>query len=351
MSLSPDRPRLPPRQQLVGPDRWPVVGEKDPAKSAIPWGLSVVGLEGAQLGHWTLDQLLDRPVVSRKLDLHCVTRWSKYDVNFVGLPLLSLLDEVSIAPEVRYLSFVARSSRRHSTSLSWDDVRKLEPFIALGLETELLSIEHGGPIRLIVPDRYFYKSLKWLETIEFLREDRLGYWEAEAGYHNHADPWKEERFIAASITKREAAELLSQRDFRDRDLRGLQAVGRDLTGLRGQGCRLRDADLDRAVLVRADLSDANLSGAKLRGADLRFAVFRNADLEGCDFAGADLRGADLTGASFFGASFVDSDGPQDRDLRIGPQFPFKPQQIEMLSERDRHYLQQRPLEDVESPRS
>ncbi len=66
-------------------------------------------------------------------------------------------------------------------------------------------VEHGGPLRMIVPGKYFYKSVKWLEAIERLPADRLGYWEAEAGYHNAADPWLEQRYVASSLTRQQAA--------------------------------------------------------------------------------------------------------------------------------------------------
>ena len=346
MSPSSDRPRLPPRQQLVGPDRWPLVGETSPAKRETPWTLSVLDPSGNRLACWTLDELLAQQCVSRKLDLHCVTRWSKYDVAFTGIPLLRLLNQVSFSSDVKFLSFIARSDRHHSTSLSWADVQELDPLVALGLEHEPLPTEHGGPIRLIVPDRYFYKSLKWLETIALLHEDRLGFWEAEAGYHNHADPWQEERFMAASLTKRDAAALLASRDFRDRDLRGLHAAGRDLTELLGQRCRLRDADLDRALLIRADFNGANLSGARLRGADLRFAKFCDADLEGCDFSGADLRGADFSRASLFGATFASDQDAPSLATRIGPLFPFSEHQLEMLTEREQRFLLSLPLQAI-----
>jgi hypothetical protein len=218
--------------------------------------------------------------------------------------LADVLQAAQIAPEARFVSFVARSERAHSASLPLDDALRLETLLALEVEGMPLPTEHGGPVRTIVPGRYFYKSLKWLERIELLSEDRLGHWEATAGYHNTADPWLEQRYIAPSLTKQQAQALIAARDFSGRDLRGIVAAGHDLSNLVARQALLRDADFRRCDLRRACFDQANLTNAHFDSADLRGAMFRGADLEGTNFAGADLCGADLTGASLFGASFV-----------------------------------------------
>ena len=120
---------------------------------------------------------------------------------------------------------------------------------------------HGGPIRNIVPRKYFYKSVKWLEKIELLSEDRLGYWEADTGYHNLADPWKEQRYMASTIDRRTAAKLIESKDFSNRDLRSIDASNRNLDGLNASGASLRDASFEQCSLVGADFSNANLSNA------------------------------------------------------------------------------------------
>jgi hypothetical protein len=176
--------------------------------------------------------------------------------------------------------------------------------LALDCEGQPLAEEHGGPVRVVVPGRYFYKSLKWLAEIELLAEDRLGYWEATAGYHNHADPWREERYLAPTITRQAAAAAIAARDFRGLDLRSIDASGRDLAGLNASHALLRDADFRRASLAGADFHGANLSNARFQGANLQNASFRDADVEGADFCGADLRGADFRGASLLGVTFV-----------------------------------------------
>lgn len=302
--------RLPPNQQLVKGERWPVVGERSPRESDSPWTLTVTG-EVVREVVYEFQELVSRPSIRRSIDVHCVTRWSKLSMQFEGLRLLDLLQLESGAPlwkeSARYVSFVARSDRSHSTSLSLEDVIELDPLVALRADGRPLDGEHGGPIRMVVPGRYFYKSVKWLECIEFLSEDRLGYWEAEAGYHNDADPWKEQRYIAATISKQEAKRLIEQRDFSGRDLLSLQAVGMKLSNLNAMAAALRNADFSRAVLLDANFRESNLSNAIFHGADLRRADFRGADLEGADFKGADLRGTDLRDTSLFGTTFGNVD--------------------------------------------
>lgn len=303
MTNGPENVVLPPGQQLAAPGKWPFVGERSPAESAEPWSVEVCGLVDRHM-RLSLDDLARLPRVERAVDIHCVTRWSKLGMRFGGVTLQSLLDLAGCQPAARFASFVARSPREHSTSLALDDALRLGALVALTAGGQPLASEHGGPVRTVVPGRYFYKSLKWLKRIELLADDRLGYWEAVAGYHNHADPWKEQRFIASSITRQQAAELLASRVFIG-DLRGIDARGRDLSGLRAAGALLRDADFREATLVGADFSRANLSIAKLRDADLRQASFRDADIEGVDFCGADLGGADFRGATLFGSTFID----------------------------------------------
>lgn len=259
---------------------------------------------------YRLDELRSLSVVRQAVDIHCVTRWSKLAVEFVGVPLAELIEQSLPAADARYVSFVARSDRNHSTSLPLADALSLGALVALEAEGRPLAVEHGGPVRMIVPGRYFYKSLKWLERIELLASDQLGYWEREAGYHNRADPWRQERYLAPAMSKREMAAVLATRDFSNRDLRSIDARGHDLTGLVARGALLRDADFRDCNLQAASFDGANLANAHLQGADLRGASFLSADLEGADFTSADLRGADLRDASLFGATFrAEGTGP------------------------------------------
>lgn len=294
--------KLPPGQQLVASTKWPFVGEREPLRSNKPWTLEIAGLVD-QPNTFSLDQLQQLPSTEMTVDIHCVTRWSRLGVNFRGVMLETLINQASTKSDCHFVSFIARSERKHSTSLSLDESIKLKTMIAYEVDGQPLPTEHGGPIRSIVPGKYFYKSVKWLEKIECLAEDRLGYWEAEAGYHNNADPWNEERYMAATLTKKEAVQLIESRDFSGRDLRSIDASNRDLSNLNARSALLRNANFKKSDLQHADFSSANLSNANLTNCNLNNARFVGTDLEGADMTGADLRRADLTGASLFGASF------------------------------------------------
>lgn len=304
--------KLPPHQQLAAPDRWPLVGEKapDPQRANRPWSIVIRGLVERERV-WTLDELRALPQVERVVDLHCVTRWSKLGAHFGGVPLKALLERCRPTPRARYLSFVARSARAHSTSLPLEVALEQDVLLALRYEGQPLPPEHGGPLRTVVPQRYFYKSLKWLEAIEVLREDRLGYWEREAGYHNAADPWQEQRYIVPDLDSAHYRKLLQKRNFSGQNLLGLDAQGRELSGLNAHEAQLRDAHFERANLEGARFEGANLSNAHFNDAHLRGATFVGADCEGADFRGADVRGVDFTRASLFGVTFVD-EAPDSR---------------------------------------
>lgn len=293
---------LPPGQQLASRGKWPQVGEATPTDLPEHWSLEVVGLVAAPR---TFDfaALASLPFVERAIDIHCVTRWSKPAMKFGGVLLADLLAAAAPEPEAKFISFVAHSSRKHDTSLPLADALALETLLAWQVDGRPLEPDHGGPLRVIVPGRYFYKSLKWLHVIRLLPVDELGFWEREAGYHNTADPWREQRYMAPSLTRLEMRAVLKSRDFSGRDLRSLDCRGHDLTGLRATKALLRDVDFRDCPLGGATFDGANLSNGKLAGTDLRGASFRDADLEGADFAGADLRNCDFRGASLFGATF------------------------------------------------
>lgn len=305
------RVQLPPGQQLAAPGKWPLVGERVPGGEAVEragcWTVEVRGLVG-RTRTWTLDELRCGPVEERVIDIHCVTRWSMLGTRWHGVPLRWLLDQVEPASSARFLSCISCSPRRHSTSLPLADLSGLDPLLAWSWQGEPIPSAHGGPLRMVVPGRYFYKSIKWLTSLELLAEDRLGFWEETAGYHNGADPWREQRFVASDMTRAEAGRLLASRDLSGRTLRGLDASGRELTGLRAAQAVLRDADFSGCQLQGADFRGANLSGSRFFRAQLCGATFAAADLEGVDFRGADLRGADFRDASLLGVSF--RDGPE-----------------------------------------
>ncbi len=295
---------LPPGQQLVAAGKWPIIGEREPASINPQWALKISGRVEQPIT-FSLEQLQALPQKRQIIDIHCVTRWSKLGVEFEGVPVADLLDIVRTGSDAKFVSFISHSARKHSTSLPLDDVVRHQTLIALKADGQPISLDHGGPIRNIVPGKYFYKSVKWLNEMELLEQDRLGYWEAESGYHNGADPWREQRYIASSIDRREAAKLIESRNFSDQDLLSIAANNRDLRGLDARRAKLRNADFSRADLREANFSNANLSNANLQCADVRGANFSGADLEGANFSGADLRGANLLGTSLIGGTFFD----------------------------------------------
>ena len=298
--------RIPPGQQLVAPGKWPFIGQRAPSDSDQPWQVSITG-QVEQPVTLSLEQLGTQPQCSKTIDIHCVTRWSKLDANFSGVLLEHLLDLAKPKSSAKYISFVSRTDNHHSSSLEIETAINLKTMIATHYADAPLETNHGGPIRCIVPGRYFYKSVKWVETIELLAEDRLGNWEAESGYHNLADPWHEQRYMSPEIDKRKAAKLIASRDFSEQSLRSIDCSKRDLSGLVASKAILRDAKFNDAVLESANFEGANLANAHFRGAKLVGANFKGADVEGADFSGADLRGADFTGAATIGASFFNQE--------------------------------------------
>ena len=331
--------RIPPGQQVVAPHKWPIIGERQPAQSEQPWELEVAGLVEKPIV-LSVDELRALPQTQFTIDIHCVTRWSKLDASFGGVLISDLFNLVGVQPAARFASFTARSEREHSTSLSVNEVLSHQSFIALDFEEEPLSTDHGGPIRSVVPGKYFYKSVKWLKRIELLESDRLGYWEAETGYHNGADPWREERYMAPTIDRRTAAKLIESKDFSERDLRSINAQKMNLSGLNARASLLRDADFRHANLEAANFADANLSNAHLEFANCKNVIFVRTDLEGANLAGADLRGADLSGASLIGASFcsIDENGQATNGAVIDRITCLPADQIDRLTQPQQQYL-------------
>ena len=178
--------KLPPGQQLLRPGRWPPVGEKPPAGPFHTWTLRLRGLFNTPRSI-PLEQLLAEPLEDQSIDIHCVTRWSRLGVAFRGIPPCTAPVARSNRP-ARSICILCRPKFAwdHSSSISLEVAQTA--LLALYAEGKPLSAEYGGPVRVIVPDRYFYKSVKWLEAIELLEEDQLGYWEQDAGYHNRAGP-------------------------------------------------------------------------------------------------------------------------------------------------------------------
>ena len=329
---------LPPNQQLVAAGKWPLVGERQPRDDGSPWNVGVRGCVEREFS-FSLDELRQMEQVERTFDIHCVTRWSRLAMPFSGVLLSTVLERAGVQSSAKFVSFVARSERHHSTSVSLEYLTSVDAMLALTADGQPVSREHGGPVRMVVPGKYFYKSVKWLETIELLETDRLGFWEADIGYHNNADPWKEERFIAGNISKSEATKLIEGRDFSGRDLRSIDCSNRNLDGLNAAECAVRNADFRGASLRGANFENANLSGARMDACDLTGANFRGADVEGTDFRGANLSGADFTGASLFGASFCVFDGDAKQPAIFDQQTKIEPAALDALTDDQRAFVE------------
>lgn len=303
-----DQPRLPPGQNLIrSPDNWPVLGETAPRDDASPWVIRVTGEVETPL-EIPLADLMARPRTDITLDIHCVTRWSKFDWNFSGVPLADLLAEARPTAAAKFIRFVARTDRAHDTSLPLALCEDLNPLIAFDAQGAPLTTEHGGPVRMVTPGRYFYKSVKWLEEIELRADNKLGYWEAGPGYHDNADPWREERFITGNIPADLRQRMIDRRDLGKRDLFSVDFSGEALGGLKAAGTVMRNCAFRKAGLRSADFNGANVSGGYFDGADMVDADFRDSCCNGTSFDGADLRSVDFTGAELFGATFCDQQG-------------------------------------------
>lgn len=181
--------RLPPGQRLVAD--WPVLDLGiTPDITAADWSLKVDGAVEAPLS-WTWAEFQAQPQTALVTDIHCVTTWSRYDNAWTGVSARHLLDLVrpkAGAAFVLFKSFDGYTTNVPLARFADDDV-----LLAHSWQGAPLSREHGGPVRVVIPKLYFWKSAKWLRAITFLDQDSPGYWELR-GYHDEGDPWKEERY-------------------------------------------------------------------------------------------------------------------------------------------------------------
>ncbi len=188
-TLRPDgRPRLPPSQYLLKRLR-PMGGEEgDPSPGAYR-----LQVHGEVENPYTLDfaGLLAMPQVDQECDVHCVTKWTVLGAHFTGVRVADLAARAKLRPGVHHVIFEAASG--YTSNVPLHEALAPAVLVAHKLEGSPLPRDHGAPVRALVPDLYFWKSAKWLKGIRFVREDEPGYWETR-GYHNHADPWKEERY-------------------------------------------------------------------------------------------------------------------------------------------------------------
>jgi len=184
-----ERARLPPGQHLVRD--FPVLHAGSVASTPLErWDFRVWG----QVEHpmrWDFDELRALPTVTRICDIHCVTTWTKLDTTWEGVPMSWLLEQVRPLPSATHV--LAHAEEDYTANVPIEALRNDDVMLAYRFDGEELEPVHGGPLRLLVPQLYFWKSAKWLRGLEFLDHDQLGFWE-RLGYSNSADPWKEERY-------------------------------------------------------------------------------------------------------------------------------------------------------------
>jgi DMSO/TMAO reductase YedYZ molybdopterin-dependent catalytic subunit len=181
--------RLPSGQYLT--KKWPVLSyERTPQQLPPDWKLKITGLVENPL-ELTWEEFLALPHTAMTSDFHCVTTWSRYNNTWEGIHIREILQRVKPLPSAKFV--LAHSWTGYTTNLPLENLADDDVMIVFKHDDKDLEPDHGGPVRLIVPKLYAYKSAKWLDGLEFLERDHPGFWE-QRGYHNRANPWKEERY-------------------------------------------------------------------------------------------------------------------------------------------------------------
>jgi len=192
--ISPDTQRaqrVPPGQSRT--KKWPVLDASGPPRlDTAQWQLRLSGLIGHET-RWTWDEFQQLPQVKVFSDFHCVTRWSRLGNLWEGVSTREMVARAGgVRSEAKYV-LAYGYDHGWTTNLPIEEFLADDALIATHHDGEPIPVEHGGPARLIVPRLYAWKSAKWLSGVEFLADDRAGFWERN-GYHMHGDPWTEERF-------------------------------------------------------------------------------------------------------------------------------------------------------------
>jgi DMSO/TMAO reductase YedYZ molybdopterin-dependent catalytic subunit len=179
--------RVPPGQYVT--HDFPVLSAgPTPRTSLSEWTFSIVGDVDHQRS-WTWEEFQALPKETPTVDIHCVTTWSKFDTEWEGVSVDTLLD--GIEPLGGYVT--AFCDGGYTTNLPLEDLTGGKAWIAYEYDGQALEPEHGGPARLLVPHLYFWKSAKWVQALELRETDAPGFWEGY-GYHNYGDPWREQRY-------------------------------------------------------------------------------------------------------------------------------------------------------------
>jgi DMSO/TMAO reductase YedYZ molybdopterin-dependent catalytic subunit len=181
--------RLPPGQTLtLG---FPVLtyGPNPPFTPAT-WDLKVFG-EVQQQMRWTWDDFQKLPTRSIVCDIHCVTKWSKFDTKWEGVPFAEFIKLFGVKPSAKHV--IAHCDYGYTTNVPLEDMLRDNILLAYKYDGKPLELDHGGPLRTLVPHLYFWKSAKFVRALEFSASDKPGFWE-QGGYHNYGDPFREERY-------------------------------------------------------------------------------------------------------------------------------------------------------------
>jgi len=188
--LSERRERVPPHQRIAS-DKFPVlhVGSV-PKFNPKTWDFKVEGLVETPL-KLDYSEFLKLPSVVSVSDFHCATGWSVLNNKWEGVTFKTIFGMVKPKPNAHYVTVVADGD--YTTSLPLENLIDNDVLLAYRLNDKPLEPEHGGPLRLVVPKKYAYKSAKWVRKLRFTEKQEIGYWE-QRGYSNTADPWKEERY-------------------------------------------------------------------------------------------------------------------------------------------------------------
>ncbi len=181
--------RLPPGQSLT--EKFPVLTYgPNPPFDPQTWDLRVFGEVEKEM-RWTWAEFMALPTVTLTCDIHCVTRWSKFDTMWEGVRFKDFVNLFGLKPTAKYV--IAHCDYGYTTNLPLEAMMEDDVLLAYKYDGKPLDPDHGAPLRTLVPKRYFWKSAKFLRALEFSPVDKPGFWE-QAGYHNDGDPFKEERY-------------------------------------------------------------------------------------------------------------------------------------------------------------